>query len=253
VQNPQRLEQLDIARDQFEYMGGRPDEADIGPFWRGRVPIFLGGEKDGIRKVFSLLNYAPIADIERIYEAFGDPTSLLIDMTSPLIKVPFEQIFNYDSFREAPITEYKGQTKDFLGVKLPARLYNLAQILVPLADLNRVNPMGVFGEKTIDPATGEEKSTEAFGGLGTSRESGSVDVPGTARMIRFFLGVQQYDIDLTKNQYWKQKNFVKDIQALKSKYKWAVSKGQNRRAQELLDLIDEVISGDTRDPMRLGR
>ncbi|MHC4709349.1 MAG: hypothetical protein ACYTA3_02745 [Planctomycetota bacterium] len=253
VQNPQRLEQLDIARDQFEYMGGRPDEADIGPFWRGRVPIFLGGEKDGIRKVFSLLNYAPIADIERVYEAFGDPKSLLKDMTSPLIKVPFEQIFNYDSFRETPITEYKGQTKDFLGVKLPARLYNLAQILVPLADLNRVNPMGVFGEKTVDPVTGEEKSTEAFGGLGTSRESGSVDVPGTARMIRFFLGVQQYDIDLSKNQYWKQKNFVKDIQALKSKYKWAVAKGQNRRAQELLDLIDEVLSGDTRDPMRLGR
>jgi hypothetical protein len=113
--------------------------------------------------------------------------------------------------------------------------------------------MGVFGEKTIDPVTGEEKSTEAFGGLGTSRESGSVDVPGTARMIRFFLGVQQYDIDLSKNQYWKQKNFVKDIQALKSKYKWAVAKGQNRRAQELIDLIDEVLSGDTRDPMRLGR
>jgi hypothetical protein len=188
-----------------------------------------------------------------VYEAFGDPKSLLKDMTSPLIKVPFEQIFNYDSFREAPITEYKGQTKDFLGVKLPARLYNLAQILVPLADLNRVNPMGVFGEKTIDPETGEEKSTRAFGGLGTSRESGSVDVPGLARAIRFFLGVQQYDIDLSKNQYWKQKNFVKDIQALKSKYKWAVAKGQNRRAQELLDLIDEVLSGDTRDPMRLGR
>ena len=253
ILNPQRLEQLDIARDQFEYMGGRPDEADIGPFWRGRVPIFLGNEKEGIRQVFSLLNYAPIADIERIYESFGDPKALLKDMASPLIKVPFEQIMNYDSFREAPIKEFKGQTKDFLGIKLPARLYNLAQILVPLADLNRVNPMGVFGEKTVDPVTGEEKSTRAFGGIGASREAGSVDVPGLARTIRFFLGVQQYDLDLSKNKFWRQKNFVKDIQSLKSKAKWALAKGQNRRAQELIDLIDEVILGDVRDPLYLGR
>ena len=253
VKNPQRLEQLNIARAQFEYMGGRPDEADIGPFWRGRVPIFLGKEKDNVRKAFSLLNYAPIADMERLYEAFGDPKSMLKDMLSPLIKVPFEQIANYDTFREKPLVEYKGQTKDFLGVKLPARLYNLAQVLVPLADLNRLNPMGVFGEKTRDPLTGEESVTRAFGGLGAARESGAVDVPGTARLIRFFLGVQEYDINLAQNQFWRQKNFVKDIQSLKSKMKWALAKGQNRRAQELVDLIDEVLEGDTRDPLYLGR
>ena len=253
VKNPQRLEQLNIARAQFEYMGGRPDEADIGPFWRGRVPIFLGKEKNNVRKAFSLLNYAPIADMERLYEAFGDPKTMLKDMASPLIKVPFEQIANYDTFRESPLVEYKGQSKDFLGVKLPARLYNLAQILVPLADLNRVNPMGVFGKKTRDPVTGEESVTRAFGGLGAARESGAVDVPGTARFIRFFLGVQEYDINLAQNQYWRQKNFVKDIQSLKSKMKWALAKGQNRKAQELIDLIDEVLEGDTRDPLYLGR
>jgi len=253
VTNPQRLEQLQIARAQFEYMGGRPDEADIGPFWRGRVPIFLGKEKDNVRKVFSLLNYAPVADMDRLYEAFGDPQTMLNDMASPLIKVPFEQIFNYDSFRDSPIVEYKGQTKDFLGVKLPARLYNVAQILVPLADINRLNPMGVFGEKTRDPVTGEETVTSAFGGLGAARESGSVDIPGLSRIIRYFLGVQEYDVNLAQNQYWRNRNFVKDIQALKSKMKWAAAKGQNRRAQELVDLIDEVIAGDVRDPLYLGR
>ena len=252
ITNPQRLEHLNIAVKQFEYLGGRPEEADIGPFWKGRVPVFLGQEKDNVRKAFSLLNYAPIADIERLYESFGDPQSMLKDMSSPLIKVPFEQIFNYDSFRDKPIVEYKGQSKDFLGVKLPARLYNLAQILVPLADLNRLNPMGVFGEKTRDPVTGEESVTSAYGGLGAARESGSVDVPGLARLVRYFLGVQEYDINLAQNQYWKQQNFVKDIQALKSKMKWALAKGQNRRAQELVDLIDEVIAGDVRDPLYLG-
>lgn len=249
VLNPQRLEQLDIARDQFEYRGGRPDEQDIGPFWRGRVPIFLGGESDRVRQVFSLLNFAPIADLERL----GDPKALLQDMVSPLIKEPIEQIINYDTFRQQPIKEYVGQTKDFLGVSLPPRLAKLANILVPLADLNRLNPMGVFGEQVVDPVTGEQTVTRAFGGLGASRESGSIDIPGTSRMIRFFLGVQAYDVDLSKNEYWRNKNFVKDLQALKSKLKWAAYKGENRRVEELQALIDEVIAGDVRDPLYLGR
>jgi len=253
VTNPQRMEHLNIARAQFEYMGGRPDEEDIGPFWKGRVPVFLGKEKDNVRKVVSLLNWAPIADIERVYEALGDPKQILKDMASPLMKVPLEHMFNYDSFREKPIKEYQGQTKDFLGIALPAKVAHAAQILVPLADLNRVNPMGVFGMKTRDPVTGEESSTAAFGGLGALRESGSVDVPGLARFIRFMFGVQEYDVNLATNEYWKQKNFVKDVQRLKTYLKVALAKGQNRRAQELYDLADEFLSGDTRQPIFYGK
>ena len=91
--------------------------------------------------------------------------------------------------------------------------------------------MGVFGEKTVDPVTGEEKSTRAFGGIGASREAGSVDVPGLARTIRFFLGVQQYDLDLSKNKFWRQKNFVKDIQSLSQRLNglWLKVKTEGRK------------------------
>jgi len=250
VTNPQRLETLQIARAQLEHSGGgAPENEDIGPFWRNRVPLFLGKETDNVRKVFSLLNYAPIADIERL----GHPKEMLIEMVSPILREPFEQLFNYDMYRKEAVSEYKGQTKDFLGVALPARIYKLAQILVPIVELNRGNPGGIFGMQISDPVTGEQTTTAAFGGLGAQRESGPIDVPGVARVIRFFLGVQEYDVNLEKNAYWRQKNFVKDLRTLKSKLKWAMAKGETRRADELLSLIEQILAGDEHDPLRLGR
>ena len=74
-----------------------------------------------------------------------------------------------------------------------------------------------------------------------------------ARVIRFFLGVQEYDVNLEKNAYWRQKNFIKDLRSLKSRLKWAMVKGETRRADELLSLIEQILSGDEHDPLRLGR
>ena len=74
-----------------------------------------------------------------------------------------------------------------------------------------------------------------------------------ARLVRYVLGVQEYDVNLEKNAYWKQKNFVKDLRALKSKLKWALAKGEKRRADELLSLIEQIIAGDEYDPLYLGR
>ena len=65
-------------------------------------------------------------------------------MTTPFPKELFEQLNNYDSFRESPIQEMEGQSKDILGVALPVRLWKLAQLLVPLTEVNRLNPGGVF-------------------------------------------------------------------------------------------------------------
>ena len=37
------------------------------------------------------LNYIPVADLERL----GSPADLIGEMTSPFIKEPLEQLFNY--------------------------------------------------------------------------------------------------------------------------------------------------------------
>jgi len=196
-----------------------------------------------------MLNYAPVADIERL----GKPKDLLTEMVSPLLKEPFEQIFNWDTFRDKPLVEFEGETKDFFGVAMPVRIHKLAQVLVPIAEWNRVNPGGIFGMQTVDPETGRQTVTEAYGGFGASRESGPIDVPGTARLIRYFLGVANYDVNLEKDRYWKRQNFVRDLQKLKSLLKRAYKKGELRRVRELRLLIDEVLHGDVRDPLMIGR
>ena len=138
-------------------------------------------------------------------------------MTSPIIKVPLEIVANYDTFRKSKIKKHKGESKDYLGVSLPPRMWHLAQALVPLTEINRLNPRGVFGERMKDEL-GRVKSTRAYGGMGALRET-SMDAPEAARWIRFFSGGTVYDVDLHKNRYIMNKNLKKDIAMLKGKIK----------------------------------
>ena len=245
IKNPQRAEKLHIAREQFEHQGGSPDDRDVGPMWSGTVPIFLGQEKEGIRSFFSLLNYAPIADLERV----GHPDEILKQMVSPVIKEPLEQIFNYDTFRDRKIKEFKGQSKDFLGIALPPGAWHAAQLLVPLVELNRLNPGNVFGLQQANELRGDMEITPGWWGLGASRESNPVDIPGLARTIRFFAGVRRYDLDLQKSRDWNKKKFVRDLTSLRSKLKWAKKKNQKRKAMELELLIERILNGDETNPM----
>jgi len=253
VKNPQRAEKLEIARQQFEHNAGDLDQSDYGKFWGDRVPVFLGGEEDGVVKAFTLLNWVPMADLQRTLT----PKSLVAEMVAPLPKAIFEQITNWDTFRSTerrrvPVVQKDMQTgmalsKDFLGVPLNPRLWHLAQLIVPLTEINRLNPAGVFGEKTTDPLTGEQTVTKGLGGYGASREAGSVDIPEISRWIRFFSGIRAYDINLQKQRYFMNKNLKRDIGALKGKLKYAAAKGENRKAKELYEILEEIIRQNTTD------
>ena len=249
IQNPERAEKLAIAKQQFEHETGDLTYSDYGKFWGERVPVFLGNENDGVVKAFTLLNLLPMADLQRVLS----PVALLNDLVTPMIKQPFEQIADYDTFRSTAqrrvsVTGIPGEKKDFLGVALPPRLYHLAQLLVPLTDLNRWNPGGIFGKNILDPATGAtiEKS-DAYFGLGASRETYK-DMNEMARWIRFFGGVAFYDVNLNRTRYFLNKNLKKDIAELKGSVKYRALKGENRKLENLYDLLDAVEKGETVDP-----
>ena len=249
VLNPQRAEKLHLAKEQFEYETGDLDWSDYGAFWGKRVPVFLGKESKGVVKAFTLLNTVPLAELQRIHS----PKELIAEMISPLPKELFEQLANYDTFRQRPITEYKGQSKDFLGVALPPKLWKLAQLIVPLGEINRLNPGGVFGKQLVDPVTGQQTVTPGWGGWGAMRESGPADISEAARWLRFFSGVRLYDINLEKQRYFMNKNLRRDLADLKGKLKWAQARGENRRAEQLLLLIEAVERQEEFDPMLRGR
>ena len=249
VQNPQRAEKIELARQQFEHETGGYDMSEYGAFWGDRVPVFLGAENNGIVKAFTLLNTMPMADLQRILK----PKHLIAEMVSPIPKSLFEQIFNYDSFRSRAgqvkqIKEEWQKSKDFLGVPLPPRLWHLAQLIVPLTELNRLNPAGVFGRKTVDPQTRQIEITEAFWGLGARREANPADIPEAARWFRFLTGGRIYDIDLRQQRYYMKKNTEKDLSMLKGKLKWARRKKEFTKANDILDFIEEVQRQKTSDP-----
>ena len=241
ILNPQRAEKLQLAKEQFEYDSGDIQMSDLGAFWGKRAPVFLGKENQGVVKAFTLLNTIPLAEFQRLYH----PKQLLLEMTTPFPKEIFEQLANYDSFREKPIVEHGNllgteQSKDLLGVALPVRLWKLAQLLVPLTEVNRLNPGGVFGEQTVDPVTGEQKTTRGWGGWGAYREGNPADISEAARWLRFFSGARVYDINLEKQVYFENKNLKRDLSALKSKLKWAEARGEKRRVAQLLRAIEAI-------------
>ena len=246
VLNPQRAEKIAIAKQQFEHETGDLDYSDYGAFWGDRVPVFLGQESKGVIEAFTLLNVVPMADLQRLIK----PGPLLAEMGSPLIKAPLEILANYDTFRKSKIAKqpmFTGESKDFLGVSLPPRLNHLAQTLVPLTEINRLNPAGVFGERTKDDL-GRLQSTRAYGGMGALREN-TIDAPEAARWVRFFSGGTVFDVDLGRNRYIMNKNLKKDIAALKGAIKWSARNGQNDRVKVLYELLEQVQRQEITDPM----
>jgi hypothetical protein len=246
VLNPERAEKLHLAKEQFEHEVGDLSYEDYGEFWGDRVPIFLGKESLGVVKAFTALNVLPMADLQRMFR----PNTLLKEMVTPLVKEPLEQLFNYDTFRKEPIVEFSNlEMKDFLGVALPTRLWKLAQIIVPLTEINRLNPLNVFGERSRDPATGRVDITDAFGGLGARRESNPIDAPQVSRWLRFFSGFPMHDVNLRQQQYFDNKNLLKDAAALKGKLKWLGANQKTRAAETVEVVLDELLRGKITDPM----
>jgi len=194
----------------------------------------------------------PMADLQRVLPG-GGPAALAGDLFTPMLKTPFEILVNYDTFRKKKISKFPeifalGEPKDFLGVALPSRLWHAAHLLVPLVEINRLNPAGVFGERMVDPVTGKRTVTEAYGGLGARRESNPIDAPEVARWIRFFSGAAVYDVDLRQQRYFMNKNLKRDLAELAGKLKYASANQRTRLAERIIEVIDLVQQQEVTDP-----
>ena len=56
--------------------------------------------------------------------------------------------------------------------------------------------------------------------------------------MRFFTGVRAYDINIDEQTQFENKKFSRDLALLKSKLEWAVSRGENRRAEQIIRAIE---------------
>ena len=55
-------------------------------------------------------------------------------------------------------------------------------------------------------------------------------------------------MDLAKHRYIENRNMMKDLSELKGKMKWAFANNQNRRAENILQVIDAVEAQRITDP-----
>ena len=92
-----------------------------------------------------------------------------------------------------------------------------------------------------------------MGWLGTSRESNPEDIEEAARWLRFFSGQRVYDVNLNTQRYFSNKNLENDLRSLHQKLERALRNQENRRARQLMRLIDEVQRQEVTDPFMIRR
>lgn len=83
-------------------------------------------EKTQAYEYFILNHWIPSADVSKVLGR-KEISDLLLELTSPLTKVPIELLFNYNLFRKRKIREFPGEHKTLLGVKMAPELEHIAR------------------------------------------------------------------------------------------------------------------------------
>jgi hypothetical protein len=254
VKEPDKFQKLNIIKQNIEEGVDKPDPDNVAPYMKNLGPIYYKSIGD-TKRVFTLMNYLPVMDVFRL----GDPVDFVSNMISPIIKEPLEQLANYDSFRKKEIQQYKNETTDWLGVRIPVRLAKLGRNIIILNELDRANPGNVFGRSTKDDETDKFIRTRSFGleaekgfvvpddvplvggatvGIGTPRES-RTDLPGKERLLQYLLGVRSYNVDEESGKIGNLISFRKDARELLNILRSAGRNGRSRQADEAMDALNE--------------
>jgi len=250
VRHPDKVNKLNLARENIQFETDVPDIEDVPDYIRSAMPIY-GAEKflgepavPGTAKAITLQNLIPFSDLTTFTKFLDTETaapmtergklsstiSTALGGVSPLLKAPVEYMSNYDFFRRKNIEEFKGQTADMLGQKMPVHLAKLLSNIVMLNEIDRANPGGVFGTRSVDPVSKEVTTTPGILGF-TPRET-RIDLPEEQREAQYLTGIRVYDVVYDDAGYQGAVKIKQDINALKGFINRAAKKEKTR---EVLD------------------
>ena len=250
VRHPDKVNKLNLARENIQFETDVPDIEDVPDYIRSAMPIY-GAEKflgepavPGTAKAITLQNLIPFSDLTTFTKFLDTETtapmtergklsstiSTALGGVSPLLKAPVEYMANYDFFRRKNIEEFKGQTADMLGQKMPVHLAKLLSNIVMLNEIDRANPGGVFGTRSVDPVSKEVTTTPGILGF-TPRET-RIDLPEEQREAQYLTGIRVYDVVYDDAGYQSAMKIKQDINALKGFINRAAKKEKTR---EVLD------------------
>jgi len=160
-------------------------------------------------------------------EAARDLTSRV----SPFITTPFEHATNIDLWRSrpnrpVPIEQFDGEEGTFLGTSIRRQTINDLQLARPLTELNRLNPLDVFGTDTKASVFGELQDYPAL------------DEP--LRWANLVLG-RSYAVDEGREAGRWSKAQAQVLRSIAQQAAEAEAKGQTARAARYMKLYERLL------------
>ena len=246
--HPDRANKLNILIAGMQSGVPRIDSNDIDEWAKDQYPIFFNAEDSEQAYTFmTAVSYLPTAELNRVFQDPKGFAHMFSQMGTPLLKVPMEIIFNYDSFKEKHIDvlEYERGSKfgegifksvpgltgsqDFLGIKVTPHQKHLLQALVLLGEVDRLNPFNVFGTK-------EKKSW-----LGATRHGH--DLLESSRWIRAMTGARLYKRQKGSATAKKAIQIQSDFNYLKRKLKENKVRRNPDLYYHILRQLEEITRG----------
>ena len=263
VKHPDRANKINIMVDALQGDVKKVDESDIEDWVKGQFPIMRPDTAEDTYTFITTMSYMPTAELGRLFQKPEQVRDLAGGMLSPVIKVPLELMINYDTFRGQKIDKsqrdmffgdfgegffdsYPGQrttvkeygkdkevlvgSESFLGINMTPKQKHLAQSIVLLGEVDRLNPMGIFGDD------GGEKSW-------AGAERRHHDIPESARWIRAILGARIYKRKKGMTKHSKYRQLETDIKFLQRAVAQAAKQDNEPRLRHLNLQLKSVYKG----------
>jgi hypothetical protein len=254
--HPDKMNKINLAKENIQAAYGvqTPDPSEVPSYVVEGMPIYTGRSEDpAVVSVFQLQNTLPFADLAPFFKFLNTQTepsaiergklapeiSAALSGVSPLVKAPIEFLSNYDFFRRRTIKEYEGQKTDFLGVEMPVHLAKAVSNIVLLAEIDRLNPNGIFGTRQKDIKTGKITTTPSI--FGAQRES-RTDLEEDQRINQALFGIRVLDINLDEAAVTKAKKIRSDINAAKALIRRGFEQEKTREGEAALKSLEWYVN-----------
>jgi len=194
----------------------QPNEKFMGTYISENIPVRIRTNEDGNTEYFLLGNWLPYA---QAIDFLNKPFSNILAMITPLIKTPVEQMTNTSAFfkntlnQPQKIENYVGEPGEFMGQVETKKNINLLRNIRILNDI----------DKWID----KKSATD-------TKDTWMVKMMNT-----LFGKAATYDVD--KSKYFYDRDTDDRISDMKSAIKNTRKKGDNKKADELAEDLQEFI------------
>jgi len=258
MKNPDRAQKLNIIVGNMQNGVQRIDENDVEQWAKNQFPIFLN-EKDSDQyyTFVTAMSYLPTAELERVFQDPEEIKKMMGDMTSPVLKVPFELFTNYNLFRDEVIDFSqegygigKGETgegiypfradttrgsQEFLGIRVTPKEKHILSSLVLLSEVDRLNPFNVFG----DVSSRDEEDTKSWAGV----ERQGQDIPESARWLRAMLGLRVYKREKGSAEFSRNIETIRQLKSLEQKIKSSKAMRNPELMNHLVKVLEATFEG----------